>query len=195
MIPLKNISVNFYKCDDLIAQFGEKKLADRYDNLLNEMEGFIVMNGLQDKAVVNRMLLAEAVRDYFYDILRLKNFHSDIERTCSEKVIGYSSYWLLYRKPIQITEIPSTNKDLVTLNERFVLQYILNYLSVRERGKHILLRENLGLKNFSEFMLYYLAYRKHDAQSLEMIITAFLAGQIYENIDEDITEQLHPYDK
>jgi hypothetical protein len=35
----------------------------------------------------------------------------------------------------------------------------------------------------------------NNAQSLEMIIVAFLAGQIYESIDEDLSEQLHPFDR
>jgi len=42
--------------------------------------------------------------------------------------------------------------------------------------------------------LYYLVYRKVDAQSLEMILTAFMAGQIYESTDKDISDELHPFD-
>ena len=62
------------------------------------------------------------------------------------------------------------------------------------RGDHIFVRSNEGLQNFSKFLLYYLIYRMHNAQSLEMIISAFMAGQIYERTDRDISNELHPYD-
>jgi hypothetical protein len=191
---LKDISFKYYKCDDLIQKFGEEKLGDRFSKLFSEMIEFLNMNNLRGKATVNKVLLANVVIDYFSDIMRLKDFHTDIDRVNSQKVISYTAYWLLYRKPIQIADDISDNKELATLNERFVLQYILNYLSERERRSHILLRQNKGLENFAGLMLYYLVYRRYDAQAIEMIITAFLAGQIYERTDEDITEQLHPFD-
>ena len=191
---MKNMSFKNYKCDNIISEFGEDKVEERYSKLFDEMTKFLEVNELNGKAVINKEILANVVIDYFCDILRLKSFHVDIKKTNSQKVIAYTSYWLLYRKPIQIINNDSDDKRYVTLNERFVLQYILDYLSERERGGHILSRESEGLKNFSGLMLYYLVYRSHDAQSLEMIITSFLAGQIYERTDTDISKELHPFD-
>ena len=191
---MKDISFKHYKCDDIIQKFGEDKISDRYSKLYSEIVEFLKMNNLQENASVNKVLLANAVIDYFNDIMRLKDFHIDIKKANSQKVVSYTAYWLLYRKPIQIIDNISDNKELATLNERFVLQYILDYLSERERQSHILLRSNKGLENFSNLMLYYLVYRRCDAQAIEMIITAFFAGQIYERIDEDITGLLHPFD-
>ena len=192
---MTNLSFKNFKCDDIIAFFGEKKLAERYDALFFEAQKFLEVNNLSEKVVVNKIILANAVIDYFSDIKRLKDFHTDILKANSQKVITYSAWWFLYRRPMQIIDTSADDKELATINERFVLQYILDYLCERERSAHILLRNNKGLTNFATLLLYYLMYRAHDARSLEMIVTAFLAGQIYERIDEDISTLLHPFDK
>lgn len=196
MKHMKNLFCKYFSCEDLVKYFGEAKFEERYNSTLKMMESFIKLNNLSEKVVVDRMILANVIIDYFSDVKRLKEFHKDIKKINSEKVISYMSYWILHRKPIQIvSNAASLDKDLITINERFVLQYILNYLSERECGSHILLRNNIGLQNFSGILLYYLVYRKIDAQSLEMILTAFMAGQIYENTARDISSELHPFDK
>lgn len=192
---MRNLRFEYVSCEDIIEFFGEKKIQKRFDSIFKAMETFLEQNDIQDKVVINRMLLSTAIIDYFNDIKRIKDFHTQIEKTNSEKVIAYTAYWLLQRNPLQVSD-GDVIKDrrLATINERFVLQYICNYLSVRERGDHIFSRSNEGLKNFSKFLLYYLVYRLHNAQSLEMIISAFMAGQIYERTDKDISHELHPYD-
>ena len=183
-------------CDDILDTFGRDKVVNRFDVLFRELNIFIESNSLTGLVRIDRTLLANVIIDYFSDIKRLKDFHNSIDRTNSEKVIAYTAYWFLRRRPIQVLQDDNQQsiKKLSTINERFALQYILNYLSERERGSHILLRTDVGLRNFNKYMLYYLIYRLRDAQSLEMILTAFMAGQIYEHMDEDISAQLHPYD-
>jgi hypothetical protein len=191
---MKNLSFSYFKCDDILEKFGEKEIEERFNALLDEIEAFIKANNLLEYAVVNRQILANVVVDYFYDVKRIEDFHPNIKKVNSEKVIAYMAYWLVYRKPIQVIQSDFSEKKLLTINERFALQYILDYLSERDRDGHILERDSKGLKSFAGLMLYYLIYRAKDAQSLEMIITAFLAGQIYEQIDEDISNILHSFD-
>lgn len=192
---MRNLRFEYVPCDDIIDFFGKDKIQRRFDAVYEEMELFLEQNGLHGKVVINRMLLSTAIIDYFNDIKRIKDFHEQIERTNSEKVIAYTSYWLLQRNPLQVSDGDAIkDRRLATLNERFVLQYICNYLSARLCGDHIFARSNEGLKNFSKLLLYYLIYRMHNAQSLEMIISAFMAGQIYERVDKDISNELHPYD-
>lgn len=57
----------------------------------------------------------------------------------------------------------------------------------------ILLRENSGLKTFSESLFYFLKYRFNEANSLEMILTAFFAGQIYQEKGTDLSDKLARY--
>ena len=193
---MENITFKYFNSDDILSAFGKKKIEERWDTLFKELNEFLVQYNLSSVATVNKLLLANAIMDYFHDIKRLKDFHG-IEKINSQKIIAYTAYWLLQRKPIQIVNLQSEEQqqnstELATLNESFVLQYIFNYLSERERNTHIFSRSNKGLKNFSAMMLYYLIYRVRDAHSLEMVITSFLAGQIYERIDEDISSELHP---
>ena len=124
----------------------------------------------------------------------IKSFHQKIDKVNSQKVMSYLSYWFLRRKPIQIKDPNAEAKKVSIINEQFIIDYIFSYLSVRKQKTDLILREEDGLKNFTQSMLYYLVYRLRDPQSLEMIITSFLAGQIYENTTEDISCQLHPYD-
>jgi len=195
---MNNITFNYYKCDEILEKFGKEKVEERWDTLYKELNDFLEYNKLSSIASVNKLLLGYAIADYFQDVERIKEFHK-IEKANSQKIIAYTAYWLLKRKPIQIDNPQSEDQqsnitELNTLNERFVLQYIFNYLSERKKEKHVLLRSNEGLKNFSNMMLYYLEYRLRDAQSLEMIIMSFFAGQIYENTDKDISSELHPDD-
>jgi len=192
---MNDITFDYFKCDDTIKIFGEDKLKARWIALFEEMNLFIIQNNLTSVVDVDKFLLSTAILDYFNDIKRLKDFHN-IVNTNSIKVTAYTAYWLLRRKPLQVcnSSASTINKELITVNERFVLKYICNYLSVRERTSHILLRENKGLKSFSGMLLYYLIYRVHDAHSLEMMLMAFFSGQVYERTDEDISVYFHPYD-
>jgi hypothetical protein len=196
---MTGITFEHLRCDDIIEAFGKDYIESRWNTLFTEMGEYLKKNGLSTVASVDKFLLTNAVLDSCTDIKRLKDF-TKIEKVNSQKIIAYTAYWLLRRKPIQIYNPQAKIDDLVilreltTLNERFVLQYILDYLSTRERGSHILSRPNEELKNFSGMLLYYLIYRLRDAQSLEMMITAFFAGQVYERTDGDISPELHPYD-
>lgn len=192
---MKHLIFEYLRSDDIIEVFGKEKIQTRFDALYQEMVLFLKQSNVSDKVTINRMLLATAVIDYFNDIKRIKDFHERIEKTNSEKVIAYTSYWILQRSPLQAKDGDVLkDRKLATINERFVLQYICNYLCVRQRNGHIFKRTNIGLVNFSKFLLYYLIYRLHNAQSLEMIICAFMAGQIYEQTSRDISDELHPFD-
>jgi len=192
MQKMESIDIELVK-DEIAADFGIEIISKRWTSVYENMTFFVEQMGLSYSVSVDRFLLSTVISDYFNDIKRLKDFHS-INETNSIKETAYMSYWILRRKPLQITDKTVDNKDLVMINEKFVLQYICTYLSIRERKEHILLRSNKGLENFSGMLLYFLIYRVHDPYSLEMIIMAFFAGQIYEQIDTDISSEFHPYD-
>jgi len=196
---MNDITFDYLNRDDIIEIYGKDELEKIWNVLFQEIGEFLDKNGYSSIASIDKHLLANAVLDYLEDINRLRNFHR-IDEINSQKNIAYTAYWLLHRRPIQICDAqskindPEKLKELTTINEKFVLQHILNYLSVRTRETHILERSNNGLVVFSNMLLYYLIYRLRDAQSLEMILISFLAGQVYERTDKDISLELHPYD-
>ncbi|HBA69791.1 MAG TPA: hypothetical protein DCZ40_10615 [Lachnospiraceae bacterium] len=187
---MNNVHSDFVKADQLLAAFSEKedKFIPRFVSLLDNMLDFIDKAEVKGKVVVNEMALGYMLLDYFEDIRRLKSFHG-IEHVNSIKIVAYTSYWFLRRKPMQILE---QDKELIYINEKFILAYILDFLSGDDRVP-ILLRDNEGLKSFSESLLYFLKYRLHEANSLEMMLTAFFAGQIYQEKERDLSNELAKY--
>lgn len=198
---MTNITFDYFKCDDLVKLFGKKEMEEKWNSLFIEMNEFLEINNVSSYAFVDKILLSNAIIDFYVDIKRLQDF-SKIKKINSQKTIAYTAYWLLRRKPIQIInnqgEIEDIGKlkGLATLNERFVLQFILTYLSVRVVKSTVLERSevNKGIENFCGTLLYFLIYRLRDAQSLEMVLVAFLAGQLYENEDDNLGNDLHFYD-
>lgn len=188
---MEDIGSKFIKADKLIEEFFGKddKFERRFVSLVEDMDNFLNATGLQEKATVNQMLVGYALVNYFEDITRLKEFHH-VGHVNNIKIVAYTSYWLLRAKPIQIKEV---DKKLAYVNERFVLSYILSFLERSNCGK-ILERENAGLTAFTETLFYYLKYRSLSAQVLEMVIISFFAGQVYQEIDADISAELGKLD-
>lgn len=187
---MNNVHSEFIKADLLLEDFARKndKFEQRFESLLDDMNMFINEAGLNGKVVVNELALGYMLVDYFEDIRRLKAFHG-IEHVNSIKIVAYTSYWFLRRKPMQVL---GQEKELIYINERFILAYILEFLS-GNYNPPLILRENKGLKSFSESLFYYLKYRISGANGLEMILTAFFAGQIYQEKDRDISDILAKY--
>lgn len=187
---MNNVHSEFIKAEQLLHDFGEKndKFEKRFSSLLIDMLEFIDKAGLKEKVFVNELALGYMLVDYFEDIRRLKIFHN-IEHVNSIKIVAYISYWFLRRKPMQILD---QEKELMYINERFILAYIMDFISGNEEIP-ILLRNNDGLKSFSESLFYFLKYRFHEANSLEMVLTAFFAGQIYQEKEIDLSDKLAKY--
>jgi len=99
---MKHLILELASCEGILDTFGADKIKQRYDTLFEEACDFININQLSDTVRLERSILADVIIDYFSDIKRLKNFHDKIEKTNSEKVIAYTAYWFLKRKPIQI---------------------------------------------------------------------------------------------
>lgn len=183
----------YIPADDIIQNFmnnpenPENKVDVRFQSLFKQMKNFIESSNLQGKVAINEMVLFNALMDYFEDINRLKEFHK-IKHINGIKVVSYTAFWLVKRKPLQVL---SNEKELLYVNEKFVLMYLCNFLSSK-RKKFLLDRPEKGLYNFSEFLLYYLKYRLTDAKSLELMLISFFAGQIYQEETEDISSKLPP---
>lgn len=174
----------FEPADDLLKEFDSKdgKFKNRFSCLLGAMQEYIKRSDYIGKVVVNELVLGYALTDYFEDIKRLKDFHH-VPHINSIKLISYTVYWLLRRKPMQVL---INDKDIKDVNERFALAYVLEFLNDESKG-NIILRENKGLQAFRETLFYYFSFRHYTPQDIEMIIMAFFAGQIYQSSETDIS--------
>lgn len=165
------------------------KFEKRYEALYNQMYSYIEKSGYSNAVKINDIILGFMLVDYFTDIERLKEFHG-VNHINSIKLISYTVYWLLRRKPIQIIK---SDKTLQYVNERFALALILEFLSSKDK-QHIAIRTNAGLKAFRELLFYFFKFRQFNAQDIELMITAFFAGQIYQETTKDISCNLPPSD-
>lgn len=185
---MNSIKAECMLASEVLAKYGisENKFQERYQTLLSEMNRFLKEGHYDEKgASVNTTILGYTLIDYFVDIKRLEDFHQ-IKNGNSIKIIAYMAYWLLRRQPIQVSEPDS---DLLYLNELFVYMFVLDALCVEELG-NIIQREESGLESFKSTFLYFLKFRYYNPQALEMIIMAFMAGQIYQESKKDISDFL-----
>lgn len=169
---------NSYKhYEDLVKQVGAEKIERRFDYLLHCMCDFIDRIQAKDHLYVSDRLLMHSVLEYFEDISKVKDAH-EIEHANSTKVMSYSAYWILRRHPIQIVNQEEYDDKLVFANEKFVLTWLIQFL-IHEHETIPLVGEQLSAyRGFLNTFFYYLKFRKLDAQSIEMILLAFQAGQI-----------------
>ena len=182
---------NYIRAKEILKNYvnDNKKFEERFSAVLTNMQDFIKKYGCENKVVINELSLGYMLVDYFEDVRRLKLFHQ-IDHINSVKVVAYISYWILRRKPIQVIAL---DKNLLYINERYVLAYILNFLSSKEKGL-LLVRENTGLKSFVKSLYYFLKYRAYSAQSIELFLMSFFAGKIYQETNEDLSDFLPPSD-
>lgn len=173
-MALNNIS---YSYAELIADFGQEKLEQRYKVIYDYMKSFIERKEYTDKVRISTGLLNQMIVDYFTDMHRLKEFH-DIEYANYIKIHAYSAYWLLRRKPIQI--IDDTDKTLAFVNEAFILSYIMNFLHTGEENIYIQEDDREDYLEFVKNLEYSLKYRDITARMLETMLEAFKAGRTSE---------------
>lgn len=158
----------------------KEKIRHRTEAILKNVNNFIKKSGLENDVSINELVLSGMILDYFTDINRLKEFHH-VEHVNNYRIVAYTSYWFLQRKPIQINT--NSDKKLLYINERYILTYILNFLSDEKYGE-IITREEDELNAFCESLFYFLKYRCDSAKDLEMLLLSFNAGRIYQNKNE-----------
>lgn len=186
---MDTIYSKFIKADNILTQFAEnnEKFENRFEALLTEMYQYIEVSEFQDKVMVNELLLGYTLLDYFEDIRRLKEFHG-LKHINSVKIVAYTSYWLLKRKPLQVL---SQDKDALYVNERFVIAYIMGFIS-SDKG-NLLTKDDKIINSFLESLLYHFKYRAISANNIELLLLSFFAGEKYQNENLEIT--FTEYDK
>lgn len=171
-----NIASTYGNYDKLLEEFGEQVIQERIASLLDEYAKFVERMKARDKVAIDERLVAHAVLDYFSDISRLKAFHG-IDRVNDIKVFSYEAYWLLKRKPLQIIERNLPDDTLAFVNEKFIMSMVSSYLLSDNVAIPIVKDGLIVYKNFLNTFYYALKYRNLDAQSIELLILAFRAGQ------------------
>ena len=160
---------------------------ERFNTLEEYLKIFIERGKFKENVLVSYSLLSQAIIDYFADIDRLKNFHH-IQKINFLKVHAYTAYWILRRKPIQITK-ESDDTELAFVNENFVASYLVQFLRGDNKGVVIKKADRLEYDEFIENLKYVLRYRMVTPQTLETFLQSYIAGRIFERsigMDEEV---------
>ena len=173
---MNNIENTYVKYDELVAVVGQDVISSRIQQISQEMLDFLKINNLEEIAYVHEMALTHAIMDYFSDIQRLKDYQQ-IEHVNEIKIKAYETFWLLKRKPIQLKGQIQDDKFLY-VNEKFLLTRLTSFMLDDEINRPIVGEKSIAFKNFLNTLYYYLKFRRCDAQSIELILLAFKAGQL-----------------
>ena len=160
----------------LVSSVGEETIKSRITQISQEMIQFLEKYQLNEIAYVHEMALTHAIMDYFSDVQRLKDYQK-IEHINEIKIKAYETFWLLKRKPLQLKGQIEDDRFLY-VNEKFLLTRLTSFLLENEINMPIVEEKSIAFKNFLDTLYYYLKFRRCDAQSLELMLLAFKAGQI-----------------
>lgn len=162
---------------ELMAKYDFSK---RYENLLIQIQDVLEALDILDKVEINTDLLGQAVLNYFEDVDRLKEF-ADIKRPNEDKIYGYETFWLLRDKPIQVTD-RNMPYEYLYINEK-VFTWILISKMLKEANIDID-SNNPRLMPFLKLLYYNFKFRNFTQQSLELMITAFFCGCMFDSPEE-----------
>lgn len=163
-----------FSYQDVLNSFGEKKVAERYDNIFLQLEGFIKRNKYTGKVIVCPSIVNQLIIDYFTDLYRLKEFHH-IDLANYVKITAYMAYWLVRRKPLQIIKDDVEDIELAFCNENFVLSFLMRFL---QNGVTNVNDESGIFREFVSTLSYTLRYRTLTAQMLELMLEGFMGGKV-----------------
>lgn len=173
---MNNIENTYIEYDELVELVGQEVIESRIRQISQEMLDFLEMNDLNEIAYVHEMALTHAIMDYFSDIQRLKDYHQ-IEHVNEIKIKAYETFWLLKRKPLQL-KVQIEDDKYLYVNEKFLLTRLTSFILGDDINKPIVGKNSIMFKNFLDTLYYYLKFRKCDAQSMELMLLAFKAGQV-----------------
>ncbi|MDE5590100.1 MAG: hypothetical protein K2J60_13345 [Acetatifactor sp.] len=174
MINIENTYINY---DELVKAIGgEEIIKSRIEQISQEMLDFLEKNELEEIAYIHEMALTHAVMDYFSDIQRLKDYQK-IDHVNDIKVKAYETFWMLKRKPLQLVRQLDDDRYLY-VNEKFLLTRLTSFMLGDNINMPIVGEKGVAFRNFLDTLYYYLKFRRCDAQSIELMLLAFKAGQI-----------------
>ena len=175
---MNNIENTYVKYDELVQKFTEKVIKSRLNQISEEMLDFLRTYNLTEVAYINEMALSHAIMDYFSDVSRLKEYQ-DIEKINNIKIKAYETFWLLQRKPLQLKCQLEDDKYLY-VNEKFLLTRLASFMLGEDINKPLIDEKGIAWTNFLNTLYYYMKFRRCDAQSIELMLLAFKAGQMME---------------
>ena len=160
-------------------------ISDRYKNRFEEIQSLLEKYGLDDCCIVNPRLLWFAILSYFEDIARLKNFHEH-QYVQPDKIYAYEVFWYLRNNVIQIVKQDTIPEEYLHVNEYVFSFWLLKNISTELESRFkpniqiddfiTKLEEHELIVDFRQKLFYTFKYRSYTAQSLFLMVEAFMAA-------------------
>lgn len=174
---MNNIENTYANYEEIVSEFKREVIQSRFEQIYEEMKAFIKRMRMEDEAKINAEILMQSLLDYFSDVYRLKKYQK-ISHTNGIKIKAYETFWLVQRKPIQLTADELNDDRNIYINEKFALSRLISYLLGDRVNMPIVEEKQKAFQNFLDTLYYYLKFRRCDPQSIELMILAFKAGQL-----------------
>ena len=168
------------KYEDVEAHFTANTIHDRYRYLYDKQKEYIDTRKWDQDLFISEDLLHRMVMDYFTDVYRLKRIHK-IDRINKDKIVAYTVFWLMRRKPIQFrprdpSKSSPDDQKLAFANEGFCTTLIADELLLPDGTVPLSDDKEEKFFAFIDNIYFTLKYRNIDRQALETIIYAFKTG-------------------
>lgn len=173
---MNNVENIYTDYNEILEAFGEDVIKGRFAQILEEMNDFIREVDMQDCAQVQELSLMHALLDYFSDIKQLKSFQ-DMQHVNEMKIKAYETYWLLQRKPIQLTA-QLDDDQMLYINEKFLLSRLAAFMLGEDMKKPMVFEQSSALKKLLDTLYYYIKFHEINAQTLELMLLAYKAGHL-----------------
>ena len=160
--------------EELFEKIGKNNFQSRFKELLNAIQTFLTTAEYPDYVYCNEDILNQVLLDYYSDIARLKEFHK-IKHTKTDKVMAYTLYWFLKRKPIQIDMQSDDNRD-VYVNERCACSMLFSECLLEDPNLVVSGDTLEKYNDYIDLILYYFKYRELNPQVIELMIESFKTG-------------------
>jgi hypothetical protein len=155
----------------LLSHYPKEYLLERFLFWRKRCKNFISKTGIDQAVHIDNDSLIFMILSYFADIVRLKEFHPNVDTTRRVTNFAYSFYWFLRSKPIQLVHGVQQDKNRSSfINEKFIAAFW-----VSEFVGPLKIEKGLRDRYLKE-LVYFFKYRNYNAQSLEAILTALLLG-------------------
>lgn len=166
---------------------GMERLIDRcafFNEVANE---FIKTRHLEEYIKVSDEAINQICINYFYDTLRLKDFH-EIDFTNPQKVAAYSSYWVYKCKPLQVIKeidekaLQKAGSYSKNINANFALHILQAMLLNFDERKLLTGKELNRWNDLIDHIYYFFVYRIVTQHALELILKSLTTSSQFDMI-------------
>ncbi len=153
---MNDIETIYTQYEDIVAEFSEQVIKNRYSSLYKECIVFLESLGIHDSVRIDETDPDRCSHGLFYRYLPHEGI-SPYRHIREPKVLAYETYWLLRRKPFQVMKTDGEEEFWAFLNEKFAFTRIASFLT---RDQKSVILDEASEKSIPQLSGYPLLFSK-----------------------------------